>query len=183
MTEPPPRPRCYKRDLLPAWMPVWLGMSLLIALGFGVIFGLFLDDEASWRVGLVATGIGFALALVILSAASAKSPKTLEGQRLAPPAVVRNPILTAIVTLWPYSWMTESRVSLSPSKSWKTIVQGAVAELAGTTLVMLIVGALAWHAYEVRRRDGRWRASDLLSVGVAALMLGHGLFVIARRHA
>jgi len=180
VTEPPPRPPWYKRDLLPAWMPVWLGASLLIAIGFGVIFGVFLEDEGSWRVGLVATGIGFALALIILSAASAKSPNTPKGQRLAPPLVIRNPILTAIVTLWPHSWMTESRVSLSPARSWKTIVQGTVAEVAGTVLVVLIVAALSWHAYEARRRVGRWRVSDLMSVGVAALMLGHGLVVIAR---
>ena len=182
MTEPPSRPPWYKRDLLASWLPVWLGASLLIALGFGVIFGLFLEDEASWRVGLVATGLGFALALVILSVASAKSPNTPEGQRLAPPAVVRKPILIGIVTLWPYSWMTESRVSLSPAKSWKTIVQGTIAEVAGTVLVVLIVAVLTWHVYEVRRRDGRWRASDLLALGVAVLMLGHGLLAIARRH-
>jgi glycerol uptake facilitator-like aquaporin len=183
VTGPPPKPPWYRRDLLPAWMPVWLGVSLLIALGFGVIFGLFLDDEGSWRVGLVATGIGFGLALIILSAASARSPNTPEGQRLAPPEVIRKPVLVGIVTLWPYSWMTERRVSLSPAKSWKTIVQGTIAEVAGTVLVVLIVATLTWHVYEVRRRDGRWRASDLLALGVAVLMLGHGLFAIARRHA
>ena len=183
MTEPTPRPPWYKRDLLPAWVPVWLGVSVLIALGFGVIFGFFLDDEASWRVGVVATGVGFGLALVILSVASARSPKTPEGQRLAPPDVVRVPILVGLLTLWPYSWMTERRVSLSPSKSWKTIVQGTVAEVAGTALVVIIVGALAFYAFDLRRRDGRWRVSVLLSLGLALLMLGHGLVVIARRHA
>jgi hypothetical protein len=78
--------------------------------------------------------------------------------------------------------MTDRRISWSPSKSWKTIAQGTSAEVAGTILVGLIVGTLTWYAWAERRRAGRWRASLLVALGLAVLMLGHGLTVIARRH-
>ena len=182
MTEPPPRPPWYKRDLLPAWMPVWLAASALIALGFGVIFGLFLEDEGSWRVGLVAGTIGFGMGLVILTLASARSPDTPEGQRLAPPAVIRKTILTAVVALIPFIWVTDRRIRVPGrrGRNW-TILTGAGAELIGLTALFLLALVAVWYVHD-RRRHGGVRTSDVLSLAVAGLAFGYGLALVVQRH-
>lgn len=105
-----------------------MAVSLLIAVGFCQIFGLFLEAEPSWPVGLVAGAVGFGLGLEILAA---RSPNTLEGQRLAPPAVVRRPMVTAIIILIPFVWITEARISTLGSKGATALATGPAAELIG----------------------------------------------------
>jgi hypothetical protein len=167
----------YKRDILPAWAPGWLAASLLIALAFAVIFGVFLEDPHPWRVAGVAGLCGFALAVVILSFAAVRYSGP-EPNRFAPPAVIRYPVVTFAVVLWPAGWARDRRIL---ARGRRTLVSGDAAEVMGlTVLAMIVAGLLAMFYY---RRTGSKRLPVVLSLIVALAAFGYSAVVVIRRHA
>jgi hypothetical protein len=146
VTDPKPVKPWYHRSLLPEWFSEWLAASVLIAIGFGVCFGLFLESRNPWIVAGVAGAIGFDIALVVLSLASARSLNTPEGQRLAPPALVRLPILTAMFGLGPFFWLTEGQIAI-----------GAATDILGIAWLTLVVAAMAWRVRASLRRANACR--------------------------
>ena len=183
MTETLPRPPWYRRDLLPAWLPTWLVASTLIGLGFAIAFGLGLGDTDPWGTAAVAGALGFGLGLVILTVASARSPKTPEGQRLAPPAVIRKPIFTALLAVIPLIWVMDRRIN-APGRhgSGWILVTGTAAEVIGLAALVAVAAAVAWTLLDNRRRRGGVLPSDLLSFAVAGLLLGYAGVRFAGRH-
>ena len=180
MTEP--RPAWYKRDILPPWLPGWLAGSALIGVGFAVMFGLFLDDPNPLRVAAVAGVLGFGMGLVIFSWASLKTGSTPEGRGFVPPAVIRWPIVTALVALVPFFWMTEGRIATSVSRGGRTLLEGIVVEGMALAALVLIVAVVGWRVRETWRRTRRMAVAEVLSLTVAVSVLGSGLAVVVTRH-
>lgn len=163
-----PKPPWYRRPLLPAWFPTWLAVALLIAVGFGAAFGLLLDDPNPLRVTAVATPIGFGLAIVVLSLAAAKY-RGDKPNPIAPPEVIRYPVLTGIFTLWPLSWALDREVGWPGGGGLFT---GELAVAFGLLGLLAIAGLLGLAVWTDRRQTGSFRSSKVLSflVPVGALV-------------
>jgi hypothetical protein len=179
MGEPVP---WYKRNILPAWLPGWLAASLLIAVGFAVMFGVFLDDPQPYRVALIAGIGGFALGVTILSVAASRyrGPKP---NPLGPPEAVRYPVITALVVLLPLHWMLEREITTRPSRGGRMLVAGAGAEVLGLIVLLAVTAGLVGAIVSVRRRSGTMQLPLVLSLVVAAGAFGYGLIHVITRHA
>jgi hypothetical protein len=173
----PPKP-WHQRSLLPPGIPEWLAVSVLIAVGFGLCFALFLDAPNPWATGLVAAAIGFGLALLVLTLTSAKSSKTPEGQRIAPPAVVRRPILTGIPTVIPLMWAVTGRIDFTRGNLG---LKGPAAEVLGVLGLLVVVAGVALVVWDERRREGRIKPSGVLALAVAVGGLAWGLAAVIGR--
>jgi hypothetical protein len=167
----PPKP-WYQRSLLPPWLPEWLAVSVLIAVGFGICFALFLDTPSPWKTGLVATAIGFGLALLVLTLASAKSPKTPEGQRIAPPAVVRRPFLAGIATVIPLMWAINGQIDFTRGN---LALKGPAVGIVGVLGLLVVAAGVALIVWDERRREGRIQPSGMLALAVAVGGLAWGV--------
>jgi hypothetical protein len=152
-------------------LPEWLLASLLISIGFGICFGLFLDSRRPWVVAGIAAAAGFGLALVVLSLASARSPNTPEGQRLAPPAIIRVPILVALIGFGPFFWLIEGPAAA-----------GLATEVLRLLWLALIVAAVGWRVRELLHKSNRVSAVDALALAVALINLGLGIALVITRH-
>lgn len=173
MTEP--KPPWYRRPLLPAWFPTWLAVAVLIAVGFGAAFGLLLDDPNPLWVGAVATLIGFGLAIIVLSLAAAR----YRGEKpnpIAPPAVVRYPVLTAILTLWPLSWALDREVRW-PGRRGGVMLAGEAAVALGIVGLLVIAALIAMAIETDRRHTGVVRPSKVLALLVP---VGALVYVVCR---
>jgi hypothetical protein len=172
----------YKRDLLPSWVPGWLVACVLIGLGFAVSFGLLLGDENPWGAAAVAGAIGFGFGLMILSWASATTRATPDGHRLTPPEAIRWPIVTALLCLVPFFWMTEGRIGMSISRGGRTVLEGVAVEIIALTALVLIAAGVGWRVRETWRRDRRLAAAEVLSLVVALSVAGYAVVIIVKRH-
>jgi hypothetical protein len=166
----------YKRDLLPLCFPGWLAASLLIAAGFAVCFGVFLEGGNRLATAAIAGLIGFGLALAILSIAAGRY-RGSKPNPLAPPAVIRRPILTAIVSVWPMMWVLERQVSW-PWGRGGTIVTGKPAEAMGIVVLIVIVGLVALANLAAYRRERRLLPSMLLSLVVTVASLAIAVIAV-----
>lgn len=172
----------YKRELLPRWFPGWLAASLLVAAGFAVCFGLFLEGNDPVRTAAVAGLIGFALALLILSAATARY-RGDKPNPLAPPAVIWRPMMTAVVLAFPLFWSLDRRVTLPLRRGDVTILTGQAAEfvgIVGMITVASLLGLAIWTAWRHRRVV---EPSMLLSLAVAVVALAVAIVSVAGHRA
>jgi hypothetical protein len=182
VTEPTPVTPWYKRDLLPSWVPGWLAGSVLIGLGFAVAFGLGLGDDDPWPTAVKAGLLGFGFGLIIFSWASVTGRPTPDGPRFAPPNVIRWPIVTALLCLGPFFWMTEGKITTSPSNGGRTLMEGVAVEGIAIAALVLLSGAIGWRVRKTWLRSRRVAAGEALSLAVALTVLGYGLVVIVVRH-
>jgi hypothetical protein len=171
----------YKRNILPAWLPGWLAACLLIAVGFAVAFGLFLDDPHPYCVAAIAGALGFALGIVILSAVAVR----YTGPRpnpIAPPAVISYPVMTIAAVILPLGWVTDRRIERAATRGGGTIVAGDVAEVFGLLLLFVIMVGLLMLVIQ-RRRAGKLHSSAMLSLGVAVAAFGYAIVRVVQYHA
>jgi len=171
----------YKRNILPVWVPGWLAACLLIAAGFAVMFGLFLDDANPWRVAAIAAGCGFAIGVVILSAAAMKY-RGLRPNPFAPPAVVRYPVVTLMLVLPSMGWAVERRITRAATRGGGIIVDGDAAEVIGLVVLFSIVAGLTLLVVRHRRR-GVLGIPAGLSLAVAVMAFGYAIVRVVQYHA
>jgi hypothetical protein len=179
MGEPVP---WYKRNILPAWLPGWLAASLLIAVGFAVMFGLFLEDPHPYDVAAKAGVAGFLIGVTILSVAAARyrGPKP---NPIGPPEVVRYPVITLLVVLLPLRWALEREITTRPSRGGRMLVAGAGAEALGLIVFLAIAAGLVGAIVAARRRSGTLRLPLVLALAVAGAAFAYGLVHVVTRHA
>src|SRR5262249_40986085 len=136
----------------------------------------FLKGGNRLATAAIAGLVGFGLALVVLSIAAERSRKDWPNN-LAPPAAVRRPILTAIVSVWPMLWVLQREV-MWPGLG--TVVGGGAAEVIGIVGSVVIVCLLGLANVRDYRREGIVASSMVLSLGVAMIALAIAGIAIGR---
>ena len=167
MTEP--SPPWYRRSILPRWIPTWLAVAMLIAIGFALSFGFFLDDANPFRTAAVAGLLGFGIALLIQSVAGARLYRLEMPNPIAPPAYIGRPILTALLVCAPLFTALQRRLSTRS----RTILTGDAAEALGLLGLFLVAGMILLAIAIECRRLRRIQASMAMSLGVAVVAFGY----------
>jgi hypothetical protein len=163
-------------------MPGWLAASLMIAAGFAVAFGIFLDSENPLLVAAGAGAIGFGFALVILSIAAARA-KPGQSSSILPPAVIRLPLLTAVLALYPLIMVTDRAVRLPRRRGSSTLLyDGDPAEATGLGGLLIIAIGVGLAIWTERRKSNSVRTSMVLSFVVALGILAYAIVRVIRFH-
>ncbi|HJZ89746.1 MAG TPA: hypothetical protein VKE40_02665 [Gemmataceae bacterium] len=172
----------YKRNILPAWLPGWLAACLLIAVGFAVMFGIFLEDPHPLEITAKAGFAGFLIGLVTLSVAATRY-RGHQPNPFAPPAAVRYPAITGLIALVPFIWVWDREITTGPSRGGRVLVAGTGAEVLGLIVLLAIAAGLVGAIAAVRRRPGTARLPLVLSLVLAAGVFACGLIHVIIRHA
>jgi len=177
-----PKAPFYRRNLLPSWFPGWLAACLLIALGFAVSFGVFLVSENRFLSAMYAGLLGFAFGLAILSIVAVRQ-RPGQTYRLAPPAAIRNPIVTALVAVYPFIAVTDRSIRWPRRRGHSPELAGGTAAealgLIGLSIIALFIVVRIWHD---RRTMGIIRPSLVLSLLIAVGVLAFALVYVVQRH-